>query len=175
MDSKRLRRLAHLTVWGLALGAFVWFGGREDRLAIIRHSPTSVMGQWGTSDLLLRQWAIAGSGQAIQEALADLPEGDVILFVGGGKNPEQSFAYFNVGYFGRPRRLASILCGQPGQPRGFFAPLPPDADKVAALVFYALNPPPEFSGGRQVSPQLRVVPYSKPVREITDWTCFCPH
>jgi hypothetical protein len=124
---------------------------------------------------MLKQWSIAPSAQSMQDALADLPDGDVVLFVSGGKDPERMVTYFHTGYFSTPRRLASVFCGHPGRPGGFFAPLPPDAVKVAGVVFYAMLPPPEFSGGRQVSPQLRVVPYSKPAKEITDWTCFCPH
>jgi len=135
---------------------------------------TSPMAQWVTSDSLLAQARVAPSSDKIIDALSDLLEGDLILFVGDGSDPDLTIAYFHISYFGAPRKIAAIKCGSPGQPAKFFKPVPAESRRIAGIVYYSMQPPQWIPGGKRVSPRLLVVPFSKPIKEISDWTYFCP-
>jgi hypothetical protein len=164
-----------IVAWGLVLIAFVWLGLQNvaDTIKSL-NSKASTMGQWATSDSLLSQARVAPSSGEILDALADLPEGDLILFVGGGTDPDFSIAYFHISYFGAPRKITGMRSGPKGQPPMFFVPIPSGSEKLAAIIYYSMQPPPHITGGNRVSPRLIVVPFSKSIKEISDWTYFCP-
>jgi len=163
------------SLWWLVLMAFVGLGLPGVRHAFIESPDAQVatLAKWGTSDSMLTSSATAYSSQDFIDALSDLPEGDLILFVANSGDVGFSLGYFHTCYFGAPRRTVPLRCDNPNHEARFFSPIPAGSVRIAAVVFYAMEPPPQFSEGRRIGPRLVVVPYSKLIAEITDWKYFC--
>ena len=176
MGSKHIRRfllVAAIAVWGILLATFLAVGSRGIWQAIGSASLVENISVWSTSDKMLASTGAANSSQALIDALADLPEGDLILFVAASGEAGSTVAYFHTAYFGAPRRSVILSCNNVDRGPLFLAPIPSGSISIAAVVYYGMEPPPRFSGGRRVGPRLVVVPFSKPVAEVSDWKYFC--
>jgi hypothetical protein len=99
----------------------------------------------------------------------------LILFVASGPEPDlgYSLVYFHTYYFGSPRNVAVMRCDGPDGSPVFVGPIPSGSKKLAGVVFYPSAPPAKFSQTIVLSPRLTVVPLSKSLEEISNWTYFC--
>jgi hypothetical protein len=169
-----LPRSLRMILWLLLLGAFVG-GGVLGARATFRSPQSRVpaMSRWGTSDLMLTSTGTAYSAQSLIDALADLPEGDLILFVANSGDIGFSLAYFHTSYFAAPRRTVALRCDAAGGEGQLFNPIPSGSVRTAAVVFYAMEPPPQFSGGRRAGANLVVVPFSMSIAGRSNWKHFC--
>lgn len=133
-------------------------------------------GQWITSDSWFTRGEVADSSEGFRTALSRLPPGDLILFVAPKAHADlgYSLAYFHTYYFGAPRRMAAMTCDGPGRSVVFVGQVPAGSKKLAGVVFYSAKTPLQFPDGVVLSSRLTVVPLSKPLEEISDWTSFCP-
>jgi hypothetical protein len=100
---------------------------------------------------------------ALRTAFSTLPAGAVIVVVPSDE-PKYNVMFMTIKYLSLPQhRVYYLPCDRPDR-----AGLPPD-EKIAALLLYLIEPPPEVSGHWRVLPRLAL----KTTSEAEQWKAYC--
>lgn len=157
-----------LFVWSVAVIASLAVGARSlyGRVATRVRIPVTPR---ASSDSLLAALSIEGAAESVRQALAGVPAGDAVVFVGPVEDPFFIQTLYTVSFLAQPRQVAGVGCrGATGAGEVI---VPMDADEeISAVLFFRREP--GASGARRIAPDLSLLRIP-PQAATSQWTSFC--
>jgi len=126
-------------------------------------------GVYDTTDHFLKPLQIPRPSETLSKAMAEIPNGDAVIFITTGDDEESELIYRTISYLGWPRRIGEFRCGGTRAPAE--APfLSPPREPVKWLMFYRIVPPPDLTqAAKKIGPRLTLSPAS----ELKEWKSYC--
>ena len=171
-----MRSKLQLAIWGVLLVAFLGSGSLAWMLQLDRRvdwlgaaqgtqGEFPIRTEWASTEyMLFLAFNAPVRSDAVIDALAQLPQGEAVLFLASSEAEPSFLAYMLTSYLAWPRQVWGAACG------AGWRVLPPTSPRLAGVVLYRLEPPSWVAPTDARDGKPAVIPLA----EELQWTSFCP-